>query len=300
MSRQWLETILADLADRHGGTPQPEDDRIPPLRPGGNTTLHLQAYPGPERVFVKTASPTGQTMLEGEFDGLVAIRATGTVRVPQPLGCGVNETHAWLLTEFLDLRPPTPASDTVLGEQLARLHEHSASRHGWHRDNTIGTNPQPNARDEDWGRFFARQRIGFQLQLAADNGYTGKLQKLGERLMLQIPHLLSDHQPQPSLLHGDLWSGNRAALADGTPVIYDPAAHYGDGECDLAMSELFGAFDPGFYARYQEYRPLPAGYPLRRDLYQLYHVLNHMNLFGSGWARQAEQLMRKLLAQTQA
>ncbi len=123
-----------------------------------------------------------------------------------------------------------------------------------------------------------------------------QLQRLGEKLMDTLPAFFAGYTPQPSLLHGDLWSGNHAFLADGTPVIFDPAAYYGDRECDLAMTELFGGYSAEFYAAYRAAYPLDAGYATRRDLYNLYHILNHANLFGGGYTRQAEQMMQRLLA----
>ena len=133
------------------------------------------------------------------------------------------------------------------------------------------------------------------MRLAAQNGYGGQLQRLGEKLMDSLPAFFADYTPQPSLLHGDLWSGNHAYLQNGTPTIFDPAIYYGDRECDIAMTELFGGYDTDFYAAYRSAYPLDAGYATRRDLYNLYHILNHANLFGGGYARQAEQMMQKLL-----
>jgi fructosamine-3-kinase len=135
-----------------------------------------------------------------------------------------------------------------------------------------------------------------QLALAARNGYGGKLQRAGEKLAGVIPALLEGPKPAPSLLHGDLWAGNAAVLEDGSPVLFDPAAYYGDREADLAMTELFGGFQPEFYAQYTEAAPLRPGYGTRRTLYNLYHVLNHLNLFGDAYRPQAEAMIGELLA----
>ena len=176
------------------------------------------------------------------------------------------------------------------------MHRTTRAEFGWVRDNTIGATPQPNTPDPDWVRFWARQRLGFQLALAARNGHGGALQRLGETLLGRLPDLL-DHAPAPSLLHGDLWGGNLGYMRDGEPVIYDPAVYYGDREADLAMTELFGGFGGDFYAAYREAWPLDPGYASRRDLYNLYHVLNHLNLFGGGYLGQALNLLGRLLAQ---
>ncbi len=143
--------------------------------------------------------------------------------------------------------------------------------------------------------FWRERRLGFQLQLAAENGYRGQLQRLGDKLLDAMPAFFDGYAPQPSLLHGDLWGGNHAYLADGTPVIFDPAPWYGDRECDLAMTELFGGYGADFYDAYRASYPLDAGYAVRKELYNLYHILNHLNLFGGGYARQAEQMMQRLL-----
>ena len=180
---------------------------------------------------------------------------------------------------------------------LAQLHRTTAEAYGWHRDNTIGTTPQDNARTEDWAAFFRDRRIAPQLALAARNGHGGRLQRAGERLLAAMPLLLAGHAPVASLLHGDLWSGNAARLASGEPVIFDPAVYFGDRETDLAMTELFGGFPAAFHAAYRAAWPIDAGYPVRRTLYNLYHVLNHLNLFGGGYGAQAEAMIGQLLAE---
>ena len=165
------------------------------------------------------------------------------------------------------------------------------------KSNFIGTTPQPNAWKDNWIDFWREQRLGFQLQLAATNGYGSQLQSLGENLLDALPAFFEGYAPQPSLLHGDLWNGNHAYQADGTPTLFDPAVYYGDRECDIAMTELFGGYSADFYSAYRASWSLDAGYSVRRDLYNLYHILNHANLFGGGYARQAEQMMQRLLVE---
>ena len=168
---------------------------------------------------------------------------------------------------------------------------------GFFHDNFIGTTPQPNGWKDNWIDFWREHRLGFQLRLAAQNSYGGQLQSLGEKLLDALPTFFENYTPQPSLLHGDLWSGNHSFLADGTPTIFDPATYYGDREADLAMTELFGGYGADFYAAYRAAYLLDAGYSKRRDLYNLYHILNHANLFGGGYARQAEGMMQRLLSE---
>lgn len=243
------------------------------------------------RLFEKSGPASHAAMFAAEAECVAAIAATGTVRVPACLGHGVEDGRAWIHFERLDLRAPTADADAALGERLAALHRHTGPAHGWDTDNFIGLAPQPNGRDDDWVRFFAERRLGFQLEWAARNGWSGELQDLGAQLIERLPVILG-HGPVPSLLHGDLWTGNRAMLADGTPVVYDPAVHHGDRECDLAMAALFGGFHPRFFDAYMETWPLPDGWQERRRVYQLYHMLNHLNLFGGGYLGQVEALLR--------
>lgn len=248
--------------------------------------------------FVKLNRPSLLSMFEAEVDGLRAMAETATVRVPEPVCCGVAGDQAYLAMECLDLRGSRSSSDRLLGRQLAAMHQIRQPYFGWHRDNTIGSTPQPNARDDDWVDFWARQRLGFQLKLAADQGYGGRLQRQGEQLQACLPALFRGYTARPSLLHGDLWSGNHAQDEAGQPVIFDPACYYGDREADLAMTELFGGFGGDFYGAYREAFPLDQGYAVRKTLYNLYHILNHLNLFGGGYLSQAESMIDRLLAET--
>jgi len=245
--------------------------------------------------FVKTNSATKLPMFEAEATGLAALAASHTLRVPRPITSGVAGSEAFLVLEWLDLG--SHGSAAQLGQQLAALHRTCAPRFGFASDNTIGATPQPNPWTDNWIDFWREQRLGFQLVLAARNGFGGSLQTRGERLMGKLNGLFAGYQPQPSLLHGDLWSGNYGYTQAGEPVIFDPAVYYGDRESDLAMTELFGGFPADFYAAYREAWPLDAAYAVRKNLYNLYHILNHANLFGGSYARQAEGMMQRLLAE---
>ena len=245
--------------------------------------------------FVKLNDATRLTMFQAEAAGLQEILVSQSVRAPRPLCHGVADGQAFLVLEYLDLRGHGDAA--ALGQQLARMHRPSQMCFGGPRDNTLGSTPQPNTQTASWIHFVREQRIGFQLRLAAQNGYGGKLQTQGEKLLAGLDAFFTDYQPQASMLHGDLWGGNHAYLPDGTPVIFDPAVYYGDRETDLAMTELFGGFAPAFYAAYREAWPLDAGYAVRKTLYNLYHVLNHANLFGGGYAAQALQMIAQVNAE---
>lgn len=245
------------------------------------------------RYFVKLNEPATAAMFVSEADGLNAILASGAIRAPVPICWGSSATHAYLVLEYLPLTPPDRHGMARLGAALAMLHRHCGKQFGWHRDNTIGSTPQLNAPSDDWTAFWRERRLRYQLERAARRGGAA-LQRKGERLLAKVGDVLRGHAPAPSLLHGDLWSGNCAALAGGEPVVFDPAVYYGDRETDLAMTELFGGYSPAFYSAYQEHYPLADGYAQRKILYNLYHVLNHYNLFGGGYAAQAERMMDQL------
>lgn len=245
--------------------------------------------------FLKLNDAQHLAMFAAEEKGLAAIAATNTTHVPQPIAQGSASGQSYLVLEYLELNSRGNAK--LLGEQLAALHRCTNDSFGFSQDNFIGTTPQPNEEKNNWIEFWREQRLGFQLHIAAQNGCGGSLQCLGEKLMDVLPMFFNEYTPQPSLLHGDLWSGNHAFLADSTPVIFDPAAYYGDRECDIAMTELFGGYSADFYAAYRATYPLDAGYTTRRELYNLYHILNHANLFGSSYARRAEGMMEQLLAE---
>ena len=244
--------------------------------------------------FRKTGPASSADRFAAEAEGLVELAKPGVIRVPEVLGHGIEGDQAFIEIEWLELSPPPPRVQSRFGEQLAELHQTTASRFGWHRDNTIGLTPQHNDRTDDWVSFFRDHRLGFQLQLAAENGYTGQLQEQGAQLLKRLPLFFANHDPAPSLLHGDLWGGNWGSC-DGEPVIFDPAVYFGDRETDLAMTRLFGGFGREFYAAYEAAAPLAPGHRERCDLYQLYHVLNHLNLFGSAYLGRAQDLIRNLL-----
>jgi fructosamine-3-kinase len=236
---------------------------------------------GPEEKFLKTNSGDYADAFAAEADGLAALRTSG-MRAPEPLGHGVAAGRAWLLLEYLDLNGKRDFA--ALGRMLAAAHRRCGPRFGWQRDNHIGATPQQNGWSDDWGQFWIKQRIRPQLELAKHNGFA---------LAFPDSSLLEEHAPLPSLLHGDLWSGN-VGFTPGGPVVFDPAVYYGDREADLAMTELFGGFPQAFYRAYNEAWPLEEGYQRRKHLYNLYHLLNHLNLFGGGYLQQVTATLRLL------
>ena len=255
---------------------------------------------GPEWLFVKTVPVVSIDRLMGEAAGLTALADAGALRVPQVRAQGIAAGEAFLALEWIDAAAASSDSERRLGEGLAALHRITADQFGWNQDNHIGPTPQTNGWLADWAAFWPERRLRPQLELAVRRGHARLLGTPGERLLEALDALLGDHRPQPSLVHGDLWGGNWCATADGEPVIFDPAVYYGDRETDLAMTRLFGGFGRRFYEAYQGSAPLPAGHAVRAELYNVYHVLNHANLFGGGYAQQAHAMIRRLLAQVSA
>ncbi len=244
--------------------------------------------------FIKLNQSGFVSMFEAEYQGLLEIHRSKTIRTPKPLCFGVSENNVYLIMEYIPFTTHT-VNHAELGRQLAAMHQTTQRQFGWHRNNTIGSTPQINTREDSWCHFWQNYRLQHQLNLAQQQGYGGRLQQLGEQLIAQMNVLFASYNPPASLLHGDLWSGNYSGAHDGTPVVFDPAVYYGDRETDLAMTELFGGFSAEFYAAYNEAYPLDSGYNNRKNLYNLYHVLNHVNIFGHSYIAQAENIMQRLL-----
>lgn len=290
----WQEQVEAAVAAVSG---RPFHLRAQIAQSGGSIhrTLRLQGEGG-ERYFIKLNDPARAELFATEQAGLAALEQAACVRVPHVVASGVGSDAAWLLLEYLPLEELDKNTAASLGEQLAAQHRCTAERFGFSGDNVIGATPQRNDWQDNWVQFWREQRLGFQLRLAGGNGAPRTLLQAGERLQEKLDGFFSSYYPVPSLLHGDLWSGN-AAAANGVPVIFDPAVYYGDREADIAMTELFGGFPPAFQSAYRADWPLDSGYPVRRGLYNLYHVLNHFNLFGGSYASQAQNMIQRLLAE---
>lgn len=264
---------------------------------GGNDfcqLYQLRGRNGHPPIFIKLCLLDHLEQLESEAYNLELLTRASTIRLPKVYYCGTVRDKAFLALEYLP-QLTTEASDNQwreFGHQLASLHRSGdQGMYGWDQDNFIGSTVQRNDWKKKWCAFFAEQRLGWQLQLAEENGmYFAPIEQLVE----QAYRLLREHQPTPALLHGDLWRGN-LGFSEHTPVIYDPACYYGDRETDLAMSELFTPLPRAFYDGYQAAWPLPPGYAQRKGLYNLYHLLNHANLFGGRYITQCEQAIGQLL-----
>lgn len=262
---------------------------------GSINSAHLVSN-GEVTYFIKFNHASRLDMFEAEAEGLAELAAPGIIQVPQPICSGTAGSQAFLVLEAVHMGSGGSQAMRRFGQELAELHRAGRSRFGWHRDNTIGATPQRNTDSPDWVEFYREHRLRYQFELVARSGYP-QLRDRGERLMSELDIFFTDYQPVPSLLHGDLWSGNYAIDENQNPVIFDPAVYYGDREADLAMTELFGGFGNDFYAAYDEAWPIDPGYKVRKTLYNLYHIVNHVNMFGGGYHAQAEAMLDRLLAE---
>jgi protein-ribulosamine 3-kinase len=269
------------------------DAQARPLAGGGiNRTFRLDC--GADRFFLKLNEAARESMFVAERTGLEAIQRSGAIRTPAVYLTGSDDETAYIVMEYIDLDGPQDSER--LARALAAMHDCAQPQFGFHSDNTIGSTPQINRWNTNWVDFWREHRLEFQLQLADRNGLDSALIERGLLLADNLAPFFSSYRAQPSLLHGDLWSGNYSADSSGNPVIYDPACYYGDHETDLAMMELFGNPGVRFFDVYREHFAIDRGYSDRRELYNLYHLLNHANLFGGAYTAQAQAVIERLLA----
>ena len=245
--------------------------------------------------FVKRSSRLPRDTFSAEADGLAALAAGPGPRVPRVVAVGDEKAdEGFVIMEWIEQGRRRLDFDAVLGRQLAELHRRRlGDRYGFERDNYIGSTPQPNTWTHSWHEFFRVHRLGYQVRLAASRGLVDAnlaqgLDSLSARLESLLP--VPEH---PALLHGDLWGGNCLVGPEGEPVVIDPAVYFGHREADLAMTELFGGYGVGFLQAYEETWPLETGFADRVDLYNLYHLLNHANLFGGGYIARVRDIVRR-------
>lgn len=274
-----------------------ENTEVQWVRPlaGGDINQAALIRGGQNRWFVKYHEHAPADMFSAEAQALAEISAQAVIKAPSPIAYGSTGSTSWLVLEYLELT--MMGSARLMGEQLAAMHRVTRQNHGWKRDNYIGTTAQANTPHDNWADFWSQCRLQPQLALAESAGFGAQLARPGEELLESMDQLMQGHEPSASLLHGDLWAGNKAFTFDGQPVIFDPATYYGDRETDIAMTELFGGYEADFYAAYRDHAPLSDGYTLRRDLYNLYHMLNHLNLFGGGYLSRCQNMIDSLLAE---
>ncbi|MBO1927307.1 fructosamine kinase family protein [Thiomicrorhabdus sp. 6S2-11] len=265
---------------------------------GGDISQAFKLHTNQGNFFLKTNLVSHYDMFRSEMLGLQTIADSNSILVPKAIASGTFKNHAWLLLDFVEMS--SRGDDFQRGRDLALMHHHlndSAKPFGWQEDNFIGLTPQRNDWCSNWIEFYGQMRLKPQIQMARERGISSSTADRGYQLIDKLDFWFQDYQPKASLLHGDLWGGNSAFNSDGDAMIFDPASYYGDHETDIAMTELFGGFSNAFYDGYKEVFPLDKGYAKRKNLYNLYHLLNHFNLFGGHYQQQADNMIQTLLAQ---
>lgn len=262
---------------------------------GGDINASYKLTTDQGAFFVKTHTDSlAESMYQAEWAGLAVLNQQTWLKVPYPVGTGQGHGRFFFIMEALDLTGPI--HDSTLGTGLAHLHRLGADTFGFEHHNYIGTTPQSNSPSPHWAEFWWQQRLLPQLLLAFERGYYTELDVWQAPLERASRRLLDHHHPTPALVHGDLWRGNVGFDPHHGPCLFDPATYYGDREVDLAMTQLFGGFAPSFYQAYQDEWPLPFGYQERVTLYNLYHLLNHLNLFGRGYLGQCLAAIKTVVA----
>ena len=258
---------------------------------GGCISEAWQVRTTEETVFVKLSTGLLPGMLSAEAQGLHELAKSGAIRVPEV----IRLTEDFLVLEFIPtaINPPTDFWPK-LGQQLANLHAYFRKIPGFHQDNFIGRSPQKNHCNGNWKEFFWQRRLLPQWEMAVQRGIPNTTKPLWHKLEILWPAPLEGSSTQASLLHGDLWSGNVLVSNSGEPVVIDPAVYYGDAEADLSLTYIFGGFPTPFYNAYHEIRPKSEGFARRQKVYQLYHLLNHFNLFGNSYMQSVESCLGEI------
>ncbi|MFT5399435.1 MAG: protein-ribulosamine 3-kinase [Gammaproteobacteria bacterium] len=262
---------------------------------GGDIHQTYVIESGEQQFFIKVNHVDSLAKFECEHRGLLQIEQSRSIRVPRVLGSGIAGNHAVLAMEFIELG--NRLDPVEFGRRLAAMHHCCAPNFGFEQNNFIGSSLQRNDAGSDWVEFWQNMRLMPQLKLAETNKFDAAGIDRGYRLSQTLGCFFERYVPLPSLLHGDLWSGNWGSDALGAPVVYDPACYYGDHEADLALMELFGQPGDNFFSSYKEQFVIDADYPVRRQLYNLYHILNHANMFGGGYIDQSFRMIDQLLAE---
>lgn len=260
---------------------------------GGDISRAFVLYTDSDRIFCKlNSSSTAKSMFEAEVDGLKAISKTKTLKTPDVFAVNeLEEEGACLLMEYVPSKSPESKDLELFGAQLAAMHQTSSAFYGWENPNFIGSLPQSNQKHDNWISFYIKERLSPQFQTAVDRKYLTKNDVPGiEKLRIVITSYCPD--VSPSLLHGDLWSGNYLIAENGQPYLIDPAVYFGHNEIDLSMSRLFGGFGSSFYSAYFEINPSQPGESNRITVYQLYYLLVHLNLFGKSYYKSVKEILK--------
>jgi fructosamine-3-kinase len=288
-SPDWLSTIVRE-------TLSAEPTHIQRVG-GGMINQAARVVVGQDQYFVKWKTDAPPLFFQAEARGLGALHAAGAIRVPQVVGCGEAAAHwpAYLILEWIETaRVDARIFAANFGHALGALHRITSPVYGLDHDNYIGELPQSNTPTGNWIDFYRDRRIGVQMELARKQGLLpARREALLRQVMDRLGDLLDGVTLTPSLLHGDLWSGNFLTAAGNQPVVIDPAVYYGHREVEIAFTELFGGFPPGFLTAYREAYPLDPGYERRRSLYQLYPLLVHLNIFGESYGSSVDAVCRQ-------
>ncbi len=289
-----LNTYFWRYVSRHINAITQEDQSINTLTRvnGGDICESFQLRLGNSAYFVKTHHKTPQNMFRKEAHSLNII-ARATQSAPKVICEGKCADTSFPILSYIEMH--TTGDEKRLGELVAKLHTSTADQFGWIEDNYIGLTLQRNDLMSSWSQFWWDMRLAPQIHMAIEKGYKA-LNQYQAPLKEAVTTQLSDHKITPTLLHGDLWSGNKGYDTNGKPIIYDPACYYGDPEVDIAMTELFGGFGTVFYESYYQLHPKKSGYTDRKPIYNLYHILNHLNLFGEGYFQESERMIRTILS----
>ena len=288
-----MSDLIREISIHSGIDLQCTDEAV---RVAAKQPIHLRTHSQEAVYFLKVGSKNDVNRFVAEARGLELIALTNTIHTPEVFSVGNAGDNAYILMEFIDMGPQTSHSALELGKQLASMHKTTTNSFGLNQTNWIGLTKQFNKQETDWVVFYRDQRLLPQLELAYSKGYTTALEEKATNLLNNLNVFFEDYSPVPSLLHGDLWSGNWGTFCNKKPVIFDPAVYYGDREADIAMTLLFGGFSQEFYASYSSVWPVSPGFNIRQDLYNFYHVLNHLNIFGSSYLLQSENLLDKLIS----
>lgn len=256
-----------------------------------NLAFHLDTNQG--QYFVKLNTPDKVDLFRAERQGLMELAKCQSLVVPEPISFGTNANAAYLCMSFIELAEDL--DDALLGEAIAELHGPIGQGFGWDSNNFIGSSVQHNDWSEDWPEFFWSKRLEPQLlqMLEANSSFP---ESALDPLKQSVLSVLQGRNYSASLVHGDLWNGNVAMTVDGKPCLYDPAVYWGHSETDLAMARLFGGFRQVFFDAYAAARPSEDGEEERLLVYQLYHLLNHYNLFGASYLEQCTKQISKIMA----
>ncbi|RPE00781.1 fructosamine kinase [Aureibaculum marinum] len=259
---------------------------------GGDISQAYVIHSEKQDYFLKTNTNTEAfLMFKKEKIGLTELANTQTIKTPKPIDCGKFEQFAYLLMEYIPTKQPSHNDFEKLGTQLAKLHSIISNKYGYATDNYIGSLPQPNKKHNHWATFYTTQRLYTQFDLALEKNLLKPDEVPTKEHLINIINTFCK-KAQPTLLHGDLWSGNFLISTGGEPYLIDPAIYYGHNEVDIAMTQLFGGFPPSFYKAYHAILPKSENYKDCIQLYQLYYLLVHLNLFGNSYYPSVKSILK--------